>query len=83
MQRTIALSLVVTAFVAAAIVAGRIEFAPPAFAQMKAREVPRFEVDPSWPKLPAKWVFALSISFRSAQRRHGPISNLSFLSTAP
>ncbi len=70
MQRTIALSLVVTAFVAAAIVAGRIEFAPPAFAQMKAREVPRFEVDPSWPKLPAKWVFGQVSSVSIDEQGH-------------
>ena len=25
--------------------------------QKTSREVPKFEVDPSWPKLPAKWVF--------------------------
>ena len=26
-------------------------------AQAQARRVPKFEVDPSWPKLPSKWVF--------------------------
>ncbi len=25
--------------------------------QKAAREIPKFEVDPNWPKLPAKWVF--------------------------
>ena len=25
--------------------------------QKTSREVPKFEVDPTWPKLPAKWVF--------------------------
>src|ERR1044072_6192368 len=29
--------------------------APPMSAE--TRDVPRFEVDPSWPKLPPKWVF--------------------------
>src|ERR1043165_3231115 len=26
-------------------------------AQPQARQVPKFEADPSWPKLPAKWIF--------------------------
>jgi DNA-binding beta-propeller fold protein YncE len=26
-------------------------------AQPQVRQVPKFEVDPSWPKLPAKWIF--------------------------
>src|SRR4051794_29127859 len=29
----------------------------PSTGDRQAREVPQFEVDPAWPKLPEKWVF--------------------------
>ena len=34
------------------------------------REVPRFEVDPSWPKLPAKWVWGQVSSVSVDERDH-------------
>jgi DNA-binding beta-propeller fold protein YncE len=39
-------------------------------AQRQAREVPVFEVDPSWPKLPAKWVFGQVSSVSIDDRGH-------------
>jgi DNA-binding beta-propeller fold protein YncE len=39
-------------------------------AQRQAREVPVFEVDPSWPKLPAKWVFGQVSSVSIDERGH-------------
>lgn len=44
----------------------------PASAQSRpaAREIPRFEPDPSWPKLPAKWVFGQVSSVSIDERGH-------------
>jgi DNA-binding beta-propeller fold protein YncE len=44
----------------------------PATAQPRpaTREVPRFEPDPSWPKLPAKWVFGQVSSVSIDERGH-------------
>jgi DNA-binding beta-propeller fold protein YncE len=39
-------------------------------AQPQAREVPVFEVDPSWPKLPPKWVFGQVSSVSIDERGH-------------
>ncbi|MDB5905806.1 MAG: hypothetical protein JWM26_4684 [Betaproteobacteria bacterium] len=39
-------------------------------AQRQAREVPVFEVDPSWPRLPAKWVFGQVSSVSIDDRGH-------------
>jgi DNA-binding beta-propeller fold protein YncE len=36
----------------------------------QAREVPRFEVDPSWPKLPPQWVFGQVSSVSIDERGH-------------
>src|SRR5689334_2667547 len=46
-----------TAFVAAAAIASLGSCVSPQTGDRHAREVPRFEVDPGWPKLPDKWVF--------------------------
>src|SRR5262247_2746670 len=35
-----------------------------------AREIPRFEVDPTWPKLPDKWVFGQVSSVALDERDH-------------
>src|SRR6266480_321132 len=50
---------IVTAFAAFAVVTMMFGgFAAPAAAQTpQARQIPKFEVDPSWPKLPSKWVW--------------------------
>ena len=70
MNRSIAASLIFAAFVTSVVIVGRIEFAQPAYAQAKTREVPKFEVDPSWPKLPAKWVFGQVSSVSIDERGH-------------
>lgn len=36
----------------------------------QAREVPQFEVDPSWPKLPPQWVFGQVSSVSVDERGH-------------
>src|SRR5882762_9923049 len=36
----------------------------------QAREVPKFQVDPSWPKLPAKWVWGQVSSVSVDERDH-------------
>ena len=57
MKKIIAVSVAFAAFL---IVAGMGELGKTAVAQAqpaRAREIPKFQVDPSWPKLPAKWVF--------------------------
>ncbi|HKA38695.1 MAG TPA: hypothetical protein VKD25_02905 [Burkholderiales bacterium] len=47
------------------------EFARTAAAQARpAREVPKFQVDPSWPKLPAKWVWGQVSSVALDERDH-------------
>ena len=71
MKRIIAVSVIVTAFVSVVIVAGRFEWAETAAAQPRpAREVPKFQVDPSWPKLPAKWVWGQVSSVSVDERDH-------------
>src|SRR5690242_6054009 len=39
-------------------------------AQAQARMVPKFEVDPSWPHLPAKWVFGQVSSISIDENGH-------------
>ena len=71
MKRIIAVSVIVTAFVTVAIVAGRVDWAETAAAQPRpTREVPKFQVDPSWPKLPAKWVWGQVSSVSVDERDH-------------
>jgi len=71
MKRIIAVSVMFAAFVTVAIVAGRDEWAKTAVAQPRpAREVPKFRVDPSWPKLPAKWVWGQVSSVSVDERDH-------------
>ena len=55
MKRSIAGAILFSAFVVGILIASRTELVQPAVAQSKTREVPKFEVDPSWPKLPAKF----------------------------
>ena len=57
MKKITSVYIAAAAFAAIVIVATQIEFANPAAAQAVARTVPKFQVDPSWPKLPPKWVF--------------------------
>ncbi len=38
--------------------------------QAQAREIPKFEVDPSWPRLPAKWVFGQVSSVSIDEQGH-------------
>ena len=68
MKRIVAVGVVFAAFAAVAIVAGRGEWAKSALAQ--SREVPKFRVDPSWPKLPAKWVWGQVSSVALDERDH-------------
>ena len=42
--------------------------APPLLAQ--TREVPKFEVDPTWPQLPSKWVWGQVSSVSIDERQH-------------
>jgi DNA-binding beta-propeller fold protein YncE len=68
MKRLRAMSVAITAFLAIVIVPGDDGRVKDAAAQTRAaREIPRFEVDPSWPKLPDKWVWGQvsSVSFDS------------------
>jgi len=54
------ISMAIAVFTTFALVVGLDELCKTAAAQAqpaRAREVPKFQVDPSWPKLPAKWVF--------------------------
>ena len=39
-------------------------------AQAQTRMVPKFEVDPSWPKLPAKWIFGQVSSVSIDEKGH-------------
>lgn len=59
MKRISVVSVAFTVFVAAGIVAGQAGLVKTAAAQSRQtpREIPKFQVDPSWPKLPGKWVF--------------------------
>ena len=69
MKRIVAVGVVFAAL--AAVVLGRWEWAMPAAAQSgQAREVPKFQVDPSWPKLPGKWVWGQVSSVSVDERDH-------------
>ena len=58
MKRIGTIGFAIAALVAAVVIVGQGELAKNAAAQSRqAREVPRFEIDPSWPKLPAKWAW--------------------------
>ena len=70
MKRIIAAGILFSAFVVAILIASRTELVQPAVAQSKTREVPKFEVDPSWPRLPAKWVFGQVSSVSIDDRGH-------------
>src|ERR1044071_2068544 len=67
MKRRRAVGALVSLALGSALVLGACT-APPMSAG--AREVPRFEVDPSWPKLPAKWVFGQVSSVSIDERGH-------------
>ncbi len=66
MKSIVVAGIALAAFIAAAILIN------PAAAQSRpaTREVPRFEPDPSWPKLPAKWVFGQVSSVSIDERGH-------------
>src|SRR5262245_64743002 len=69
MKKITALGMV-AALVAVAAVSYN-EFAGTAAAQARpAREVPKFQADPSWPKLPAKWVWGQVSSVALDERDH-------------
>ena len=55
MKATVRFALLATAAIVLAQIGWQHSSAQPANTQQ--RVVPKFEVDPSWPKLPAKWVF--------------------------
>ena len=60
MKRISAARVALTVFVAAGIVVGQGGVVRTAAAQSRqtpSREIPKFQVDPSWPKLPGKWIF--------------------------
>ena len=62
MQRTTWVTIALLAFVAIVLSQGLGRIGKHAAAQARqtqAREVPKFQVDPSWPKLPGKWVLGL------------------------
>ena len=58
------------AVVAVALAAGGLLHSRAVAAQAQARMVPKFEVDTSWPKLPAKWVFGQVSSVSIDERGH-------------
>jgi len=71
MKQIIAVGAVLAVLAAVAIVAGRNDWATSAVAQPRpAREVPKFRVDPTWPKLPAKWVWGQVSSVSVDERDH-------------
>jgi len=71
MKRIGTASIAVAALVAAVAFLGHVDLAKNAAAQARApREVPRFEVDPTWPKLPAKWVWGQVSSVSVDERDH-------------
>lgn len=69
MKQIACLAIAVLGFGASALMHGA---GSTAAAQSRAatREVPRFEPDPSWPKLPAKWVFGQVSSVSIDERGH-------------
>src|SRR5688572_12699017 len=71
MKRIGTMSIAVAAFAGAIAFLGQGELTKNAAAQARQpREVPRFEVDPSWPKLPAKWVWGQVSSVSVDERDH-------------
>jgi DNA-binding beta-propeller fold protein YncE len=71
MKRAIAVGVIFAALAAFAIVAGRGEWTKNAAAQPRpAREVPKFQVDPSWPKLPSQWAWGQVSSVSVDDRDH-------------
>ena len=63
----------VAAVVIVVMVSGQGGLGTPAAAQApqtQAREIPRFEVDPSWPKLPSKWVWGQVSSVSIDEQGH-------------
>jgi DNA-binding beta-propeller fold protein YncE len=55
MKRSRSASVALTAFISIVVNVALIESGNAAAAQ--PREIPKFQVDPAWPKLPGKWVF--------------------------
>ena len=71
MKRITALAIIVAAFAGLLIVADQGAWTTDAVAQSRvAREVPKFQVDPSWPKLPEKWVWGQVSSVSVDERDH-------------
>ena len=73
MKRIGSASVALTAFIAVITVVGLGEWGKSAAAQPRetqAREIPKFQVDPSWPKLPSKWVFGQVSSVSIDQQGH-------------
>ncbi len=74
MKHISAVSVALAAFAAIVVIEfGLGESATTAFAQAqlaRAKETPRFQVDPEWPKLPAKWVFGQVSSVSIDERNH-------------
>jgi hypothetical protein len=72
MFRQLAVVAGLGAAIAVAMVAtGQTQWEPNAFAQTRPqREVPKFQVDPSWPKLPEKWVWGQVSSVSVDDRDH-------------
>jgi DNA-binding beta-propeller fold protein YncE len=70
MKRIVAVGMV-AALAAAALVACQGEWARTGTTESRpAREVPKFQVDASWPKLPAKWVWGQVSSVSVDERDH-------------
>ena len=73
MKRTIGMTIALTAFVAVIIVLGvsrwRETQASQAL-QVASHEIPKFQVDPSWPKLPSGWVLGPVASASVDDRDH-------------
>jgi len=74
MKQITAMSVALTAFATIGVIGfGPGESGTTVFAQAqpaRAREVPKFQVDPSWPKLPGKWVFGQVSSVSIDERNH-------------
>src|SRR5690349_11978173 len=70
MKRIVTASIVASC-AALALIAGSDDWARPAQAQSRpAVEVPKFRVDPSWPRLPEKWVWGQVSSVSVDDRDH-------------
>jgi DNA-binding beta-propeller fold protein YncE len=70
MKTSTCLRHVCTAFVAIAAVASLGSCVSTPTGDRQAREVPHFEVDPSWPKLPPQWVFGQVSSVSIDEQGH-------------